>query len=124
MISHGFDARIATGVTRFVILIGPCAFKLPQLKYGWRMFLRGLLSNMTEAEFAPLADELALSPTVFSIWGGFLNVQRRCVPLTDEQWRPMSRLKKWRGLDCDYKRDNFGMLDGRVVLLDFGERLW
>lgn len=116
------------GVTRTVLLVGRYAIKVPRLRYGWSKLLYGLLSNMTEARFTPLADQFRLCPTVFSIPGGFLNVQRRCAPLSDDQWEA-TRLNDddvhgrgdWQGMACDFKRDNFGVLDGRVVLLDFGE---
>lgn len=116
------------GVTRAVLLVGRYAIKVPRLRYGWSKLLYGLLSNMTEARFTCLADQFRLCPTVFSIPGGFLNVQRRCAPLSDEEWE-QTRFNHddvhgpgdWLGMACDFKRDNFGTLDGRIVLLDFGE---
>lgn len=57
-----------------------------------------------------------------------MNVQRRCEPLTDEEWKsiddPESDLKlmEWNGMqDVDFKRDNFGTYYGVPVLLDYGE---
>lgn len=115
------------GITRAVLLIGPYAIKFPRWRYGWFKYLCGLRSNMTERQFAPLSDEYFLAPTIWAAWGGFMNVQRRCIPLTDDEWEridvPESELKlmEWHGMDCDFKRDNFGTLDGRIVLLDYGE---
>lgn len=116
------------GVTRAVLLIGPYAVKVPRLRYGWANLLSGLLSNMTEARFAGLANQFCLCPTVLSVPGGFLNVQRRCQALTDDEWE-MTRLNHddvhgrgdWQGMACDFKRDNFGTIGGRIVLLDYGE---
>lgn len=119
--------KTAWGITRRVWLIGPYAIKFPRIRYGWNKFLRGLLSNMTEAVMSPVADEYALAPTLFSIWGGWMNIQRRCEPLTDEEWDSIDRDDippcdvRWGDMDCDFKRDNFGTLNGRIVLLDYGE---
>ncbi len=44
--------RVTTGVTRTVFLCGRLAFKLPCMRYGWRLFLQGLLANMQEREFS------------------------------------------------------------------------
>ena len=122
--------KLDGGITRAVLLVGGYAIKVPRLRYGWSKLLYGLLSNMTEARFTSLADQFRLCPTVFSLPGGFLNVQLRCQPLTDEQWADVELSggedseygrSDWHGMTCDFKRDNFGTLDGRVVLLDFGE---
>lgn len=122
--------KLAGGITRAVLLIGPYAIKVPRVRYGWSKFLYGLLSNMTEARFKPLADKWSLAPVVFAVPGGWLNVQRRCEPIGDDDWNHISHdgeyeamngLPYWNGMSCDFKRDNFGTLDGRVVLLDYGE---
>ena len=42
---------LRTGATRWVILIGQFAFKIPSLR-SWRNFLWGLLANMQEVEFS------------------------------------------------------------------------
>lgn len=90
------------------------------------MFLRGLLSNITEAKFTTLAGHFSLCPTVWSMWGGWINVQPRCASLTDDEWASIEHLwgpgeSDWNGFPCDFKRENFGMLDGKIVLLDCGE---
>jgi hypothetical protein len=121
--------KIAHGVTRSVLLVGPYALKFPSVRYGWNKFLRGLLSNMCERQFKPLAAKYRLAPVVFGVPGGWLTVQRRCEPLTAEQWSDLLFLYDegppvgvdWHGFSCDFKRDNFGTIDGSVVLLDYGE---
>ena len=120
------------GVTRRVLLIGNYAVKVPRWRYGWRMFLTGLISNMAETRFKSLSDHFHLCPVLFSIPGGWLNIMPRCTLLTDREWDnicarcnpendPTMIITEWYGFDCDFKRDNFGVLDGRVVLLDYGE---
>lgn len=119
-----------SGITRFVILTNRYALKLPRMNYGWAMFLRALLSNIQEARFNVLADQFQLCPTIFAVPGGWLNIQPRCAPLTDSEWADVELSggeeaqygqSNWHGFDCDLKRDNFGTLNGRVVLLDYGE---
>lgn len=118
------------GITRTVLLIGPWAIKVPTVRYGWHKFLLGLLSNMGEKTFSCVADRMHLCPTIFSTPGGWLNVQRRCMPLTDVEWADVELCgdenseygcSKWFGFDSDFKRENFGTLNGQVVLLDYGE---
>lgn len=109
---------MAHGVTRSVLLIGPYALKFPSVRYGWGKFLQGLLSNMCERQFKPLAAKYRLAPIVFGVPGGWLTVQRRCESLTDDEWE---QIGDWNGMDCDFKRENFGTLEGHVVLLDYGE---
>ncbi len=109
---------VRSGITRIVWLIGPYAIKIPNPRYGWDKFLRGLLSNMTEYRFTPLAEKFNLTPVIWSLWGGWLNIQLRCEPITDEEF---SRLNESDWMTCDFKRENFGKLNGRILLLDYGE---
>lgn len=85
---------------------------------------------MVEKEFTTMASEYGLAPTMFGLWGGFMNIQVRCSPLTDDEWQSIwvaperiNWVKNWHGFDCDYKRDNFGVIggpDGEIVLFDYG----
>lgn len=125
---HAFDCRRMTrypqiklcrnGVTRIVLLIGPWAVKLPRFDLGWRMGLRGLLCNMTEREGASLRLD-SLCPLVFAAPGGWLNVMKRARPLTDDEWlHGVPNVKEW---PIERKRDNWGMIGGRIVAVDYGE---
>lgn len=111
------------GVTREVFLIGRYAIKIPKLIYGWDKFLRGLLANMQEREFARTGWP-ELCPVVLSVPGGWLVVMRRCAPLTDEQWAAFDadafREPGEYSVPVEAKQDSFGMLDGRVVAVDYG----
>jgi hypothetical protein len=114
------------GITRTVILTKRYAIKFPAIRNGWRMFLYGLLSNTDEQRFTCLADQFKLCPTIFSLPGGWMNVQPRCQPLTDDEWSTIAHLwepgvSDWCGMSCDFKRDNFGTLDGEIILLDYGQ---
>lgn len=117
---------VRNGITRTVILTRHHAIKFPTLRYGWDKFLRGLLSNMSEARFSCLSEQFRLCPVIWSARGGFMNVMPRCEPLGDAQWEriaidPAREPWEWNGFQCDFKYDNFGVLDGRIVLLDYGE---
>ena len=114
------------GITRTVILTNRYAIKFPTMRYGWSKFLIGLLSNMDEVRFTCLADHFKLCPTLFNVPGGWMNVQPRCQPLTDDEWSTIEHLwepgaSNWCGISCDFKRDNFGTLNGVIVLLDYGQ---
>jgi hypothetical protein len=111
------------GITREVFLTRRHAIKIPKLIYGWQKFLCGLLANMQEATFAR-AGWPELCPVVFSIPGGWLVVMRRAEPLSDAEWAAFDakafceRPDYW--IPAELKQDSFGMLDGRVVAIDYG----
>jgi hypothetical protein len=111
------------GITREVFLTRRYAIKIPKLIYGWQKFLCGLLANMQETTFAR-AGWPELCPVVFSIPGGWLVVMRRAEPLSDAEWSafdaPAFCEKPDYMIPAEFKRDSFGMLDGRVVAIDYG----
>ncbi|WP_058733851.1 hypothetical protein [Sphingomonas sanguinis] len=106
------------GVTRLVVLIGWLAIKLPRFDRGWKAGLIGLLANMQEREFAPACPRAA--PVLFSLWGGWLIVMPRCRPLTDEEWATCPELDDWSGTPVEPKRSSFGVLNGKIVAVDYG----
>jgi hypothetical protein len=106
-------------------LIASWAVKLPKLTRGWRQFLWGLLSNMTERQLSQLGYP-ELCPVTFSLPGGWLVVMRRAEPLSEEFLRDFDMLAflmpPGRNLiPGEPKPDSFGRLDGRVVVVDYGE---
>lgn len=111
------------GITREVLLTRRYAIKIPKLIYGWHKFLCGLLANMQERQFAD-ANLPGLCPVVFSLPGGWILVMRRAEPLTDEEWRAFDARSFCERPDCtvpaEFKRDSFGVLDGRIVAVDYG----
>ncbi len=118
---------ISSGVTREVFLTKRYAFKIPKLRYGWKFFLTGLLANMQERTFST-AGWPELCPIVFSIPGGWLNVQRRAASLTPHEWQNFDRdLFEYGSIERgyivpigDWKAENFGVIDGRIVAVDYG----
>ena len=105
---------IRIGTSRLVILTKRFAFKLPCI-LGWRRFLCGLLANIHECEWDGYSE--LLCPIVFSLPGGWIVVMKRAselVSLEDVD------LNLFAGLPLDIKPSNFGLLDGKVVLIDYG----
>lgn len=115
--------QIKHGTTRTAILIWSYAFKIPILKYGWKMFLQGLLANLNEVMFSRMKDE-RLCPVLHHLPLGFLNIMPRAETLTDSEWQT---------IDWDYffppegfkipsedKRCSFGTYNGKIVSVDYG----
>lgn len=110
------------GATRSVLLVGRWAVKVPRA-YSWRTFLTGLLANMQEREFSRL-DWPVLCPVVFALPGGWLLAMRRADPLPDALW-DTDTLRQWLkklayNVPVEMKRDSFGVLDGNLVVVDYG----
>jgi hypothetical protein len=105
-----------------MVLLSPkWAFKVPQVHYGWRCFFAGLLSNLQEKQWT---GQKGLCPTVFSLSCGLLNIQPRCLPLSDEEfiqevpekWGQSREMK----LPVELKSCSFGRLGGKIVAVDYG----
>lgn len=115
--------RLCHGTHRLTLLIGRWALKVPHLR-SWRMFLQGLLGNMQERDFSTLSSD-KLCPIVLSLPGGFLNVMPRCNPVTETAWENLDAefFQYDDTHDCplpvECKRDSFGVLNGRVVCVDY-----
>lgn len=111
------------GITREVLLLGQCAIKIPKCSYGWSYFLRGLLANMQEKAFSDAAWP-ELCPVVFALPGGWLNVMRRAVEMTDAEFESFDYNAFVEHVDytvpAERKSSSFGWLDGRPVVIDYG----
>lgn len=110
------------GTHRTVYLVGKYAIKRPVF-VEWRLFLLGLLANMQEARFSKTGWP-ELCPVIFSVPGGFLNIMYRAAPLEHEAFMQMSfndfvERPEYR-VPVEDKRDSFGVLDGRIVAVDYG----
>jgi hypothetical protein len=122
------EVAILYGTTRTVFLVGHWAIKIPSL-VEWRLFLMGLLANMQEAQFARLGWP-ELCPVICAWPLGVLLVMCRAEPLTRDQFFALN-YGEWikRGEDLpkgewvipvENKLDSFGLLDGRIVAVDYG----
>lgn len=112
------------GLSREVICVGRWAFKIPKLTRSWRQFLIGLLANMQERDLSKRGWP-ELCPVVFALPGGWLVVMQRATPLSDEQAEmldPLSILSRDDyAIPAEPKGSSFGMLDGRIVVVDYGD---
>lgn len=118
-----FEVPSPGGCTRAVLLVGGLAIKVPQFRMGWRLFLLGLLANMQERDFARLRWP-ELCPVVLALRGGWLLIMRRASPMSLERWVEFDAVA-WRErpdgrIPVEIKRDSFGILDGRIVAVDYG----
>lgn len=105
---------IKSGVTRHVIITARYAFKIPNFRNGWSIFLCGLLANLSENEWGCYRD-CAIPPNK-PLWccpGGWLSVYRRAQPydgpMIGLDWSPWG----------DHKRANLGTINGKLVVIDF-----
>lgn len=117
------------GCSRTVLISARYALKLPTLHQGWRAFLWGLLDNMGEREIWRYWPEARVkcAPVLASSRLGLFVVMPRCLPLEDEHWA-LTREEHdgWRTVGdnyrvpVEYKRGSHGLLNGRIVALDYG----
>jgi hypothetical protein len=113
-----------TGATREVFFVGRWAVKVPKITRGWYQFLCGLLANIQERELSKL-NRRELCPVSFSLPGGWLVVMPKATPLTDQQLETFDMLEflmpdDGLALPVEPKGNSFGMLDGRIVAVDYG----
>jgi hypothetical protein len=116
---------VRTGVTRTVILTGRYAIKVPSLRGGSsgariESFCWGVLANRSEREWHDYAGWGGhVAPVLRSWLGGIVQVYPRCLPLPPGARGPLPCLDPDPG---DFKPDNFGVLGGRVVWIDYDMR--
>ena len=114
--------QVKYGSTRTVLLTHRYAFKLPSF-VEWRLFLLGLLANMQERRFSATRHP-KLCPVLFSVPGGFLVVMKRANPMPFDDFCEID-IEAWADdgemyIPVEAKWDSFGILDGRVVAVDYG----
>jgi hypothetical protein len=122
------------GVTRTVLLIGRWAIKVPSLRYSWRLFLRGLLSNMNERDLWNWSGAAgwegpprwALARVVFCAPGGWLLVMERADRVADESELDVGKTAEfYRKHFEDFKPDNVGVFSvangHQYRMIDYGE---
>lgn len=117
------------GTTRWVLLIGQYAIKIPAMS-SWDMFLYGLLGNMQETKFSSMGIE-ELAPVVFSVPGGFLNVMPRADVKTFDEIGFEYVDEFHRNIELSEHRDilrniveskpcSLGKLNNKIVAVDYG----
>lgn len=124
-----FGIALRHGTTRTVFLIGRYAIKLPAIT-EWRLFLMGLLGNMQERRFDRMRYP-GLCPVLFGCPGGWFLIARRAHPLSWREFEELDYGKFIQGdqdlpkgewiLPVENKQSSFGILNGRIVAVDYGD---
>lgn len=108
---------IVNGITRTVFILKNVVVKVPNVRYGWRLFLRGLLSNIDENRAWKNTKSELLCPVLFCSWGGWFLIMQKV------EWVFKNDLdySRWTngGFGTDNKPDNFGFLNGKIVKIDY-----
>lgn len=114
---------IRTGISRTVILVGRWAIKVPSARGHMpggprgRLagFCHGILHNQSEAEWSSFEDwQGRVAPVLHSWLFGLINVYPRCLPAPAD-----AELFEMDIDPGDIKRDNYGLLNGRLVRVDY-----
>jgi hypothetical protein len=115
---------IRTGITRTVLLTRRYAIKVPSLRGGsasggsrarLASFARGVLANHSEFQWSSYEPWQGLVAPVLHSWlAGVVQVYPRCGSLPDGV-----RVPPLVPDPGDAKPDNFGVLDGRYVRVDY-----
>lgn len=113
------------GITRTVLLVGRWAIKVPTIRglgdrsqKGARVasFARGVLANQSERDWSCFEG---VNSVVWT-WHCIINVYRRAEPVEiDEETFDFEALcPEWKIIG-DRKSENLGVVDGRIVWVDF-----
>lgn len=122
-----FKRFVKPGATRWTILVGRYAVKIPSL-YSYRNFLNGLLGNDQERTFYQIKDwQHKLCPVLWCSWGCFVLImpRARILETSDEKCCAVY-LEKFIKINDDFeipaeiKQDSFGYLGDRLVAVDYG----
>lgn len=114
---------IRTGISRTVILTRRYAIKVPSLRGGcgsgprgrlWS-FAHGILANLSEREWSDTPD---VCPVLWCLLG-LVNIYPRCEPLPEPCGEIDYDAIGIVGPAGDKKPDNLGLLDGRIVWIDY-----
>lgn len=114
---------IRTGISRTVILVGRYAVKVPSLRghmHGGASgrlagFAWGVIHNQSERVWHNFEGwDGRVAPVLHSWLAGVVQVYPRCEPAPED-----AELFELDPNPGDMKRENFGVLDGRLVRLDY-----
>lgn len=117
------------GYSRFVLLIGPYAIKVPYFRWGWFKVVSAVYMNLKEVQIYNYVarqhpEHLRyLCPVVRPLLGGLLLVMRRAeTGLCEQDISTVYRLRiRAARLHADDKCENYGRIDGRIVKLDYAD---
>lgn len=115
------------GVTRIVIELKTVVIKVPNPRYQWDHFLKGLIGNIAEKKTweynsgkYELGKSYLLCPVVWMSWGGWILVMKKAVPVSREDWEWITIPEHRKHFAGDDTMSNYGWYLGRLVKLDYG----
>jgi hypothetical protein len=111
------------GVTRYVVLVGSWAIKVPRHELRLAAVPVRAAGEHKSASSPALAWP-ELCPVLFSLPGGWVVVMRRARVMTDAEFESFD-VKAWaehadRIIPVEAKSDSFGWLGDRLVAIDYG----
>lgn len=134
-----------SGCTRIVFIFKTFVVKIPNFRYSWDHFLKGILGNINESrtwkwnsgKYESGKSHL-LCPVIWCSWGGWVLIMKRADTESYERWvrslPPISNTEdcvesnkmfysQWitAGLGGDDKADNYGYLNGQIVKIDYAQ---
>lgn len=125
MPQHFRYLAMASGYSRVVFLVGGYAIKVPRVNAGFFTFVLGLMANgIEQSEWRDTEDHVRRSYLCPVVWNFslFLSVMRRCRPATEQEAADALRAERaaWEAFTMDTHHGNFGWLDDKLVLVDYG----
>lgn len=118
------------GVTRIVIELKTVVVKIPNFTCQWNHFLLGVIGNIQESQTWKWNSGLyekgtshLLCPVLWCSWGGWILVMQKAKTLSRQDWENMQEYttehRKHYGGDDNMA--NYGILNGKLVKLDYAE---
>lgn len=120
-------AKVNQGTNRTVFLIGRYAIKIARFWhsnscYRWKSFLRGILANINEAYWYKWSKQKdKLCPVLFKSPLGVILIMKRAELLSCEEYNKDVFNSIFKALPLDNKIENFGKIDEKIVLVDYGD---
>lgn len=116
---------IRTGCTRLVLELKTVVVKFPNFTYSWEHFIHGILANIRESRGWRYSKHnkkirALICPVLFTSWLSLILVMKRVKVLSDEEYLKADISKHQEFFPGDDKSDSYGLLDGRVVKIDYG----
>lgn len=118
---------IKNGITRWVILTKKYAIKFPNPSYSLKHFLKGWIANMQEKESWKFYNSIhaeeqyikdQLCPVLNSYFYTFFIIMPKVEEIKDDNFIGLDDLQY---VCNDHKKENYGILNGKVVCIDYGK---
>jgi hypothetical protein len=120
-----FAHMIRCGASRYAIMLPSVVLKCPR----WDNWREGVASNLRERRIWSRERLSLLCPVIMSSRHGWWLLMPRARSLTDNEWAELEGQlyasvvtddDPYFGIPVELKRDNFGILQGQPVAVDYG----